>query len=278
MALAALHEGIVKPTDQFFSSGVLELPNPYDPENPSKFLDWRAHGWVDVYSALARSSNVYFYIVGGGWKDLGGLGVARIKAYWDRFRFGEKTGIDIPGEKSGMLLTQEEWEKRFQRNWRVGNTYNIAIGQGDMLVTPMRLVSFIGAIGNGGIMEEPHVVAEVVSASGERGNQHAPRIIADFSDLTNELRDVQQGMRDAVEKSYGTARALHDLAITASGKTGSAQIANNAKTNAFFVGYAPSEDPEIAILVLIEDAKEGSLNTIPIAHDILEWYAEHRVQ
>lgn len=278
MALAALHEGVVKPTDQFFSSGVLELPNPYDPERPSRFLDWRAHGWVDVHSALARSSNVYFYIVGGGWKDLPGLGIARIKAYWDRFRFGEETGIDLPGEKSGMLLSQEEWEKRFKRNWRVGNTYNTSIGQGDMLATPLRLVAFIGAIGNNGIMQEPHIVSEIVSAKGEHNNVHFPKNVVDFSDLESELREVKQGMRDAVEKTYGTAHALNDLPITVSGKTGSAQIANNAKTNAFFLGYAPSDDPEIAILVLIEDAKEGSLNTIPIAKDIFAWYAEHRLQ
>ncbi len=278
MALAALHEGIVKPGDQFFSSGALELPNPYDPERPSIFLDWRAHGWVDVYSALAKSSNVYFYIVGGGWKDQVGLGIARIKAYWDRLGFGVKTGIDLPGEKNGLLLNQADWEARFKRSWRVGNTYNTSIGQGDMLLTPLRLVSFIGAIGNWGKMQQPYIVSSVVSAKGERSGEHTPRTIVDFSDLKSELVEVRHGMRDAVEKQYGTAHALRDLPIAVSGKTGSAQIANNAKTNAFFVGYAPSDDPEIAILVLIEDAKEGSLNTIPVARDIFTWYAERRMR
>ncbi len=278
MALAALHEGIVKPTDQFFSSGVLELPNPYDPERPSKFLDWKAHGWVDLYGALARSSNVYFYIVGGGWKDLPGLGIARIKAYWERLGFGVKTGIDLPGEKNGLLLNQADWEKRFKRPWRVGNTYNTSIGQGDMLLTPLRLISFIGAIGNWGKMEQPYLVDGIVNARGEKINRHTSKTIVDFSDLKDELVEVRHGMRDAVDKPYGTAHALNDLPIVVSGKTGSAQILNNAKTNAFFVGFAPSDDAEIAVLVLIEDAREGSLNTIPIAKDIFAWYSAKKMK
>lgn len=278
MALGALHEGIVQPTDAFFSSGVLELPNPYDPEHPSKFLDWKAHGYVDMYRALAVSSNVYFYIVGGGFKEKVGLGIERIKAYWDRFRFWQKTGIDLPGESAGKLESQAEWESRTRRSWRVGNTYNTSIGQGDMLTTPLRLLSFIGSVGMRGVMQKPYLVREIKNTNGEIIERHESVVILDYTDLAKEIHEVRKGMRDAVAKEYGTAHRLDDLPMPVSGKTGSAQIENNKKTNAFFVGYAPSEDPEIALLILVEDAKEGSLNTIPIAHDILNWYYENRMK
>jgi cell division protein FtsI/penicillin-binding protein 2 len=91
------------------------------------------------------------------------------------------------------------------------------------------------------------------------------------------IYEVKKGLRDAVSKPYGTARWLADLPFKVSGKTGSAQFANNTKTNAFFIGYAPSDDPEIAILVLIENAREGSINTLPIAKDTLWWYYMNRI-
>ena len=104
-----------------------------------------------------------------------------------------------------------------------------------------------------------------------------PNVLFDYSDWKNFIVEVQQGMRDAVSKSYGTANLLFDLPYKTAGKTGSAQFANNTKTNAFFVGYGPTSDPEIAILVLVEDAKGGSLNAVPIAKDVLKWYYDNRL-
>ncbi|MDO8584659.1 MAG: penicillin-binding transpeptidase domain-containing protein [bacterium] len=277
MALAGLHEGVIDPTTSVFSSGVLELANPYDPAHPSKFLDWKAHGWVNLYSALARSSNIYFYVLGGGFGDKKGLGVARIESYWRDFGFADRTGVDLPGEASGIFYGPEEHERRTGRPWRVGDTYNVSIGQGDMMVTPLRLLSFIGAIGAGGHEKQPYLMQTVRDAKGEIVESAHPRDILDFSEYVSEIHEVQQGMNAAVQKDYGTAHKLADLPLTVAGKTGSAQIQNNTKTNAFFVGYAPAENPELAILVLIEDAKEGSLNTIPIVKDVLQWYYEHRM-
>ncbi|MBI2406235.1 MAG: hypothetical protein HYZ07_01225 [Candidatus Harrisonbacteria bacterium] len=277
LGLAALREGIIDPTTSVYSAGVLELPNPYDPARPSRFLDWKAHGWVNLYSALARSSNIYFYEVGGGFGDRKGLGVARIESYWRNFGFAKKTGIDLPSEASGIFYGPEEHERRTGNPWRVGDTYNISIGQGDMMVTPLRLLSFIGAIGTGGYMKQPLLMKAVRDAEGNITESASPRDILDFSDFAKEMHEVRQGLEAAVVKDYGTAHKLADLAVTVAGKTGSAQIQNNAKVNAFFVGYAPAENPEIALLVLIEDAKEGSLNTVPIAKDVLRWYYEHRL-
>ncbi|TSC82995.1 MAG: Uncharacterized protein G01um101419_348, partial [Parcubacteria group bacterium Gr01-1014_19] len=158
VALAALREKIVDPAFQVLSTGSIEIPNPYDPENPSRFLDWKAHGWVNLHSALARSSNVYFYQIGGGFERFKGLGIERLHEYWEKFLLGQKTGIDLPAESSGSLPDPEEKEARTGQIWRIGDTYNVSIGQGDLLLTPIQLLSFIASVANGGKIYRPHFV------------------------------------------------------------------------------------------------------------------------
>ncbi len=266
VGLAALHEKVIDPLKQILSIGYIELPNPYDPEKPSRFVDWRPQGWVDIRSALAKSSNVYFYEVGGGFEDQKGLGIGKLREYWQKFLLGVKTGIDLPGENSGFLPAPEEKEKRTGQIWRIGDTYNVSIGQGDLQLSPIQLINFTASIANGGRVYQPKMVAggPVVT-------------LFDYSDWELELQEVQAGMKDAVAKSYGTANLLSSLPVSSAGKTGSSQVSNNTKTNAFFVGYAPAENPEIVILVLIENAREGSLNAVPIAKDVLNWYYENRI-
>ncbi|MEX2054328.1 MAG: penicillin-binding transpeptidase domain-containing protein [Candidatus Colwellbacteria bacterium] len=269
-AAAALHEGVVSPSSQFYSSGYIEIPNPYNVDLPSRFVDWKAHGWVNVYSALARSSNVYFYIIGGGFQDQMGLGIERLGEYWRKFGLGAPTGIDLPGESSGFLPDPEEKEQRTNDIWRVGDTYNVSIGQGDLAITPLRLLSAIAAIGNGGIAYVPHLLMN-----------NDPRLLLDIRDMGTALAQVRQGMRDASTQQYGTANLLGDIPMYIGAKTGSAQVSGNTKTNALVVAYGARDeglDPEIAILVLVEDAREGSLNTVPIARDVLRWYYENRIQ
>lgn len=279
-AVAALKEDVIGKNTSIFSRGYIELPNKYNPDNPSRFVDWKPQGWVDVYSALARSSNVYFYAVGGGLppneKDIidgkyssDGLGVKGLIKYWKRFGLEDKTGIDLPGEGTSLLPNPTEKEKRTGTPWLVGDTYNVSIGQGDLLITPLQLINTISAIATGGKASRPHINAEISSEK-----------ILDISDLESELYETQKGMEDAVYKSYGTAHSLSNLPFRIAGKTGSAQISNNTKTNALFVGYGPvskKEKPSIAILILVENAKEGSLNTLPIANDVFEWYYNNRL-
>lgn len=265
-AAAALEEGVVDTKKQVYSAGYIEIPNPYDASRPSRFLDWKAHGWVNLYSALARSSNVYFYAVGGGFGDIKGVRIDKLIKYWQRFGLDKKTGIDLPGENEGFLPSPEEKEKRTGQIWRIGDTYNVSIGQGDLLISPLELISAVGAIANHGKAYVPHLA-----------KNQSPQDLIDVTDLEPSLKEVRQGMEDAVVKSYGTANLLSGLPIGTAGKTGSAQTAGNTKINAMFVGYAPTDDPQIAILILIEDAREGSLNTIPIAKDVLEWYYNNRL-
>lgn len=277
VALAALKEGSVTPETEVFSAGFIEIPNPYNPDQPSRFLDWKPHGWVDVRSALARSSNIFFYAAVGGWKDVKGIGVEKLKEYWKIFGFGEKTGIDTEGESIGFLPDPEEKEIRTKDIWRLGDTYNVSIGQGDLQVTPIQILTQISAIANGGDWYRPYLVS-AVGDGASTSTVNKPQITRNFSEFGSYLDEVREGMKDTVRKSYGTAFMLSDLPFESAGKTGSSQVANNARTNAFFVAYAPAENPQIAILVLVENAREGSLNAVPIGKDVLNWYYWNRLK
>ncbi|MBI5401376.1 hypothetical protein HZB05_00925 [Candidatus Wolfebacteria bacterium] len=283
VAIAALVEKVVVPQKEIYSPGYLDVPNPYDPEHPSRFLDWRPQGWVNLYSAIARSSNVYFYEVGGGYGDFKGLGIERLRDYWKKFGLDKKTNIDLPGEKNGFLPDVEEKEKRTGVPWRLGDTYNNSIGQGDLMITPLELINYISAIANNGKAFEFHVVQKIVDKNGNLTKEAQPKILFDNSQFIDAIKDVQKGMLDAVQKSYGTANMLNSLPFKVAAKTGSAQIESNTKVNAFFVGYGPVENPpaggpSLAILVLIENAREGSLNAVPVAKDVFEWYYENRIK
>ncbi|MEK7195858.1 MAG: penicillin-binding transpeptidase domain-containing protein, partial [Patescibacteria group bacterium] len=239
---------------------------PYFPDKPSRFLDWRAHGWVDLYSAIARSSDVYFYETIGGFEGLKGLGIDKLNDYWRKFGLDKITGIDLHSESYGFLPNSAEKEIRSGTPWRVGDTYNISIGQGDISLSPLQLMNGIAAIANDGPVYVPHL---------KQGNS---KQLLDLSDLAPQFTEVRKGMEDAVSKSYGTANALSTLPIKVAAKTGSSQVENNTKTNALFIGYSPAQNPQIEILILVEDAKEGSLNAIPIAKDVMWWYYENRIR
>ncbi len=173
-------------------------------------------------------------------------------------------GIDLYGEKAGVLPTPESREEETGRTWLLGDTYNVSIGQGDLLVTPLQLLSYIGAIANGGKIYRPFLALDL----------NKPEVVKDLTDAKDSIQEVQKGMEMAVKSSKGTARTLGDLPFYVAAKTGSAQVMNKAQENAFFVGYAgiEKESPEIAILVLIENSRQGSLNAVPIAKDVLHWY------
>lgn len=278
VAFAALKENVITPDKQIFSPGYIDVPNPYNPDAPSRFLDWRPQGWVDLRSALARSSNVYFYEVGGGFDSQQGVGIERIKEYWEKFGLGDQTGIDLPSENSGFLPDPSLKEKSGRGIWRIGDTYNVAIGQGDLLVTPVELINYIATMANGGRMHRPFLAEKIVDSDGKIVKITNPEITRDYSSGNNAIfAEIKKGMVDGVTQWYGTSHLLADLPFPVAAKTGTAQINANTKTNALFVGYAPVDNPQIAILVLIENAREGSLNTVPVAKDVLRWYYENRL-
>ena len=281
IAAGALKDGVIDTDEMVLSTGHLDIPNKYHPEYPTRFVDWKAHGWVDVYSALARSSNIFFYAVGGGLpynldlfmgdSDLSsGLGINGLKKYYSIFRLDKKTGIDLSGESEGYLPSAEDKKERTGIDWTIGDTYNVSIGQGDLVVTPISLINAVSSIVNGGKIFKPNLILGKES-----------EILDDISYLSKELSEVVVGMKDAVNKSYGTASMLNSLPFETCAKTGSAQVMNNTQTNAFFVGCGPfplkEEENPICVLVLVEQAKEGGLNAVPVAYDVFKWYYDSRI-
>ena len=277
--VGALHDGVIDSTREIFSPGYLLVPNPYNTSTPSRYLDWKYQGSVNLVSALAQSSDVYFYIIGGGSpamstpmlndpSDYGisGLGISRLYSWWEKFGLGKPTGIDVPSEESGFLPTPEWKQRKMGTPWLLGDTYNVSIGQGDLLLTPLQLLNYIDAIANGGKIYRPFLNAS-----------STPQVLEDLSSLLPEINEVQKGLRATVNAPAGTAYTMNDLPFSVCAKTGSAQVKNNQQENALFVGYAPCDNPKIAILILIENSKEGSLNAVPIAKDVLNWYYENRL-
>ncbi len=278
-AVAVLKDGVIGPDQQLYSPGYLMVPNPYDPAAPTRYADWESHGYINLAAALAQSSDVYFYIVVGGSPayttpplnnsvDYGitGLGPDALDTWWQRFGLGTPTGIDLPGEAAGFLPTPAWWNGISSQKWSLGDTYNVAIGQGSLAVTPVQLLSYIGAIANGGTIWRPYLNAS-----------STPHVNEDLTSLLPEIKDVQAGMLEAVTSPRGTAYTIGTLPAQACAKTGSAQVKNNAEENALFVGYFPCTNPQVALLILIENSKQGSLNAVPIAGKVLNWYYYNRM-
>lgn len=271
MAIAALEESIIDPFQKIETHGYISIPNPYFPDQPSIFVDWRNNGTVDMQEAIARSSNVYFYIIGGGYENMVGLGIERIKNYLEKFQFNLVTGIDLPAEKIGNIP-----DEKTKNPWRIGDTYNVSIGQGDLLTTPIRLLTSLNVIANGGKILRPYLLDRIKDNNQRTIFQNETQIVEDnFLDAKN-VEIVKKGMQKTVTSPLGTAHVLSDLPFSVGGKSGSAQTAANTKINALFYAFAPYDNPKISILILIEDVPEGSLNAIPVAKDILMWYYKNR--
>lgn len=265
VAAAALQEKIITDKTTFFSTGGLWLYERWF------FPDWAAggHGLTNIYKAIAWSVNTYFYIIGGGYDEFKGLDVDGLEKYFKLFGLGEKTGIDLPGESTGLVPNPVWKMKEKNEQWYIGDTYHMAIGQGDLLVTPIQLVNYIAAIANGGILYKPHIVKEIFPNQGEAENINPQVIRKDFISQEN-LDIVRRAMRQTI--TIGSAQLLNNLNIDVAGKTGTAQWHNEKDTHAWFAGFAPYNDPEVAIIVLVEEGGEGSAISVPIAYDILDWY------
>lgn len=255
VAYAALAERLVSDHTSFVSTGGLRIGEWF-------FPDWRAggHGVTDVTMAIADSVNTYFYIVGGGFDTFNGLGVKRITEYAAKFGFGSLTGIDLPGEADGFLPSKEWKEEVKGERWYVGDTYHLAIGQGDFLTTPLQMAVATGIIANDGLRVSPHVMT-----SGE------PQAEQEMSGLdAAAIRVVKRAMRETVRT--GSARSLSVLPFSSAGKTGTAQAPGHERFHSWFTGFAPYEDPEIVLAVLVEDGGESTQAAVPLAREILYWW------
>ena len=272
VASAALAENIIDPNSKIDDTlGYIKIENQYDPDIVYTYRDWKAHGFVDMRRAIAVSANVYFYVIGGGYKNIKGLGIDRIKKYLNIFGFGSNLGIDLPGESSG-LIPDPSWKKSVKNEgWFTGDTYNVSIGQGDTIITPLQLASAIGAIANGGTLWRPKLVLKITDNSNNIIREFKPEPIKTNIVDESKLKVVREGLRGAVTE--GSAYLLNDLPIKVAGKTGTAQVTNTfRKPNAWFTGFAPYDNPEIALAIIVEGAGEGSTAAVPVAKEVFYWY------
>ena len=254
VALGALEEGVISPDKFIFSSGQIEIPNPYFPELSSIFKDNKAHGYVDMRKALAVSSNVYFYEIGGGFQDQKGIGIRGIEKYTKLFGLGTKTGVNISGEISGTVPTPE-WKAKFFPGdpWRVGDTYHTSIGQYGFQVTPIQMVRAIAGVANEGTLVTPTIF------KGKEPKYQEIEI------KKENYIPVKEGMRMSVEEGTTIALNLSDLHIAA--KTGTAQVgALKTHVNSWVTGFFPYENPKYAFVLLME---KGPKDQAPSASFIM---------
>ena len=263
-ALGALAEGVIDPYKKILSTGSISIPNPYFLDQKTVFKDWQVNGWTNMMEAIAVSSDIYFYEIGGGFENQKGLGIANIEKYAKLFGFGDKTGIDLPDEKKGTIPNPEWKALNFKNDpWRIGDTYHTAIGQYGFQVTPIEMVRAVATIANKGKILTPHLILNNV----EKENQNT------ILNLNKEYFDIiHQGMRLAV--TSGTAVSLNVPYIQVAAKTGTAQVnlAKN-KVNSWVIGFFPYQNPKYAFAIMMESGPSttGSSAATSIMRQLLDW-------
>lgn len=265
-ATGALAEGVVNPNTTVASPPFIEVGG-------SKFVDWKesGHGSVNAAKALAVSSDVFFYTVAGGFKNQKGIGEDKLAEYMKQYGLGKQTGIDLPEERTGLVPTPQYKEETFNEPWYIGNTYQMAIGQGYVLTTPLQVADYTAAVANGGLAYKPHLVKAFENPDNPAEvTPVQPEPIINLKVDKEVIQTVQEGMRQAV--ASGTAQELNSLPVEVCGKTGSAEFANETNAHAWFTAYAPCNDPQIVITVMIEGGGEGSDVAVPAAKTILSQF------
>jgi penicillin-binding protein 2 len=289
-ATGALQDGVITPDTIFIDQGVLWLPNKYFPDDPKlaqPFYCWyrEGHGRVNFIVGIAESCDVYFYQIAGGYEPAGfeGLGLDRLVYYSELFGLGSPSGIDLPGEAAGLVPTVKWKRYNYAETWVTGDTYNMGIGQGFVLATPLQILNATAAIANGGLLYRPYLVQEVLDAEGNVVETHQPEVIRDLLDQVapENLAQVQLVLESVV--AWGTGKELDVPGVPAAGKTGTAEFCDSypscidrngrvRTSHAWFTAYAPARDPEIAVIVFVYGGGEGSTVALPIAGEILRYY------
>lgn len=264
LAIAGLAEGVITAHTTVHSMGGIQVGERF-------FEDWKkgGHGIVRLNEAIAHSVNTYFYILGGGYEGKGGLGIERILLWLGRFGFGQRRAIDIPGEARGFVPSPQNKEERKKEQWFIGDTYNLSIGQGDFLVTPLQISGVVSAIINDGVRLTPHLLKRVLYVNG-RTEEYKDIGQKKIDARPDDFQLVREAMRDTVR--FGSGKSLKDLSIAVAGKTGTAQSSAGKEPHAWFTGFAPYQNPEIIVTLLVEEGGEGSKIAAPIAGKIFEWW------
>ncbi|MBP6974445.1 MAG: hypothetical protein KBB54_00710 [Candidatus Pacebacteria bacterium] len=279
-ALAALVEGVITPEKQIESTGELKVPNPYRPGEFTIFKDWKAHGYTDMRRAIAVSSDVYFYQIGGGFPGQKGLGIDNIDKYSRMFGFGDSLEGTFFHGKKGVIPTPD-WKKlNFDGDiWRVGDTYNTSIGQYGFQISPIQAVRATAVLANSGTLLTPTL--QKVAGQNTVGQNVGTTAGANSGtkiDITQEAyyRVVREGMRQTVTE--GSMMLLNVPYVKVAGKSGTAQLGVAKKQiNSWAVGFFPSDAPRYAFAVLLErgpsTATEGGTAAMALWLDWMNVYA-----
>ncbi|HWC30847.1 MAG TPA: penicillin-binding protein 2 [Dehalococcoidia bacterium] len=278
--LAALQEGVANAGTTVFSPGYLDVENEYLPGKFDRFRDWRNDlGTMNFYRGLAMSSDVYYYYLSGGYIEDGklkfqGLGVDRLAGWAERFGLGESTGIDLPGESEGLVPNSEWKEQTIGEGWLLGDTYNFGIGQGYVAATPLQMLLVTAAVANGGNVLVPHVVKELTDVEGKPITLRRNTVKRNLNIDARNLNIMREAMRQSVADGAAFTAAVRNVVVA--GKTGTAEFGEEIapgryREHGWFTGYAPFSNPEIAVVVFVEEGN-GSGTAAPIASKIIDFY------
>jgi penicillin-binding protein 2 len=318
-AIGAMNERVISPTQSVDDPGKITITEKFAPNDPGRPRDYvcynpLGHGRVSYMRAIALSCDVYFYKIGGGYPGEVpvGLGVDRMAEYAKALGYGQLTGIELPGEATGLVPTSAWKRINLSENWSIGDTYIAAMGQGFVLSTPLQVLVSAAIVANNGVYMQPTLVKEIRDSEGNMIQPFTPKVkwditkdplitVFDENGIATEEKKVvepwvlsltQQGMHLVTTDSEGTANRIfknfiiNGKEIQTAGKTGTAEYCDNVAqsknlcqpgnwpTHAWFIGYAPFEDPEIAVVAFVYNGGEGASVAAPIARKIMEAYFE----
>lgn len=269
VALAALQENIITPYQKIHTNEKLIIPNPWNPDLPTIFKDWKNHGTVNLFSAIANSSNIYFYKIGGGFEEISGLGIDNIYSYLKKFGFGEKTNIQGFQERRGNVPNRD-WKKNvFKEPWLLGDTYYTAIGQYGFLTTLIQAVVATAALANNGKLITPQVVLN--SLENESIKYKKIEGIDEKHFVT-----IKKAMRETVLS--GTTQSLNFNFLKVAAKSGTAQTTNRKKNHSWVIGFWPYENPQYAFVILAEKGPaDNEMGVSLVASQLLKWMYENKL-
>jgi penicillin-binding protein 2 len=301
VAAGGLQEGVINANSQLgdgfdgSNDGIIWVPNdfaPWDRSLAQPFYSWThkygyGHGLHNVRHALAVSDDIFFYEVGGGYRDsFSGLGSKRIGQYATAFGLGAPTGIELLGESAGLVPTSKWKRINYAESWLTGDTYNMSIGQGYVLSTPIQMANATAAVANRGTLYKPQLVDYLTDDTGEIVRPFEPNVLRTVPVDPRYLDVVREGMYGAINFPYGTATRVKVPDVVIAGKTGTAEFFrdwnkdnkpdrdedDNLPTHAWFTAFAPYVDPEIVVTVFVANGGEGSGVAAPVANEVLLAY------
>ncbi len=295
LALAGLEEGIIGESQKLYCPEKLCVEVKYSNELDC-FPDWSFHGWTDVKRAIAESVNPFFYMLGGGYKkpenkkvderlpnNFTGLGAEKIYEWLKKFNWGERTNIDLPGEVYGRV-SSPDWKENYFKDysradklWYLADTYNLSIGQGYLLVTPLQVATSLQAIANGaGVIYKPRLGKKILGENEEM--EIKSEILRTIRAEGKNIAVVREGMRQAVSSPNGSAHSLSNLPVSVAAKTGTAQTSKEEVYHNWIAVFAPYENPEIIAVLVVENVEGVQATAQRTIYEILNWYFSQNKQ